>query len=127
MKEIKIINKVVGIMYLDTSEEWRYKLLDSNKNYVGYTCSWDEENDLEKIIIKLINIKDITEIVNLGFCNNMIFGKSTNDLLDTYSEFVYNSDYYERDSFNIKEIEETIEEYHNQIGDNYFIVDYDEL
>lgn len=126
-KEIKIENKTLGTMYLDTSEEERIKLLDSNKEYVGYTCYY-EEKDIQETINELIEIKHISDIVNLGFCNNMIFGESFEDVIDVYTEYIEDCDISEETKdFNIKELKESVSDYINVIGNNYFLVDYDEL
>lgn len=126
-KEIKIENKHLGNMYLDTSEEDRIKLLDSNKEYVGYTCYY-EEKDIQETINELIEIKHISDIVDLGFCNNMIFGESFEDVIDVYTEYIEDCDISEETKdFNIKELKESISDYINVIGNNYFLVDYDEL
>lgn len=126
-KEIKIENKTLGTMYLDLIEEERIKLLDSNKEYVGYIY-YTEEKDIQKTINELIEIKHISDIVNLGFCNNMIFGESFEDIIDEYIEYNENCDISDEEKeWNIKELKESISEYINQIGNNYFLVDYDEL
>lgn len=127
MKEIKIENKVLGTMYLDLTEDERIKLLDSNKNYVGYTCYLDfEKGYIEEIINKLSEIRHISEIVDLGFCNNMIFGKSVDDLVEVYQEFINHNSFGEEE-ISLAEAKEEISDYINVIGDNYFLVDYDEL
>lgn len=126
-KEIKVENKTLGTMYLDLFEKERIKLLDSNKEYVGYTCYF-EEKDIQETINKLIEIKHISDIVNLGFCNNMIFGESFEDVIDVYIEYNENCDISEEEKdFNIKELKESVSEYINQVGNNYFLVDYTEL
>ena len=126
-KLLEIENEHLGIMYLDLSEEERIKLLDSNKEYVGYTYYY-EEKDIQKTINALIEIKHISDIVNLGFCNNMIFGESFDDIIEIYIEYNENCDISEEEKdFNIKELKESVSEYVNQIGNNYFLVDYTEL
>lgn len=125
--EFKIENKVLGTMYLDLSENERIKLLDSNKNYVGYTCYFEFEKEYkEEIINKLSEIKHISDIVNLGFCNNMIFGKSVDDLAEVYQEYINNNSFGDKE-ISLTEAKEEVSDYINVIGDNYFLVDYDEL
>lgn len=127
MEEIKIENKTLGTMYLDLFEEERIKLLDSNKNYVGYICYLEfEKGYIEEIINKLSEIKHISEIVDLGFCNNMIFGKSVDDLAEVYQEYINHNSIF-GEEINLIEAKEEISSYINVIGDNYFLVDYDEL
>lgn len=127
MKTIKIENKHLGNMYLDTSEEERIKLLDSNKEYVGYIGYLEfEKGYIEEIINKLSEIKHISEIVNLGFCSNMIFGKSVDDLAEVYQEYINHNSIFGKE-INLIEAKEEISDYINVIGNNYFLVDYDEL
>ena len=116
---IKIENKHLGTMYLDVSEEERIKLLDSNKNYVGYV----EDDDLPRKIAELEEMTNIYDIVDLGFNSNMMFGKSIEDVVETYMDYI--DGYVEENDAN--EIKESLSEYINVIGNNYFLVDYHEL
>lgn len=122
--EIKIENETLGTMYLDLNERKRIKLLDSDKEYVGYIYYF-EEKDIQKTINDLIKIKHISNIVDLGFCDNMIFGESFDDIVEIYIEHIETSE--EENDFDIKELKESLSEYVNQIGNNYFLVDYTEL
>ena len=128
MELIKIENKYLGTMYLDITEDNRIKLLDSNQEYVGYVCTYELEKDIQETINKLIEIKHISDIVDLGFCNNMCFGKSINDVLDEYDEFIENCDIDENEIEENKSIlRKSLANYINIIGNNYFLVDYTEL
>lgn len=126
MSRIKIKNPVLGAMFLDLNEENRIKLLDSNKSYVGYVYTDELEKDVQYYVEKLTEIKDVCEIVELGFCNNMIFGKSINDLVEEYMDYCDDCDYSDL-SNKFEEAKETIEAYINVIGNDYFLVDFDEL
>ena len=119
---IKIENKHLGTMYLDVSEEERIKLLDSNKKYVGYVCTFDD-HDLSRKIAELEEMANIYDIVDLGFNSNMMFGKSIEDVVETYMDYI--DGYVEENDAN--EIKESLSEYINVIGNNYFLVDYHEL
>ena len=122
MKEIKVVNKVLGTMYLDVSEEERIKLLDSNKEYVGYVCTFDD-HDLPRKIAELEKMTNIYEIVDLGFNSSMMYGKSIEDVVETYMDYI--DGYCEENDVN--KIKESLYEYINVIGNNYFLVDYHEL
>ena len=118
MNTIEIKNPFLGTMFLDLDEEDRIKLLDSNKNYVGYVCTDELEKDVKYYVEKLTKIKKIVGLVDLGFCSNMIFGKSLQDLADSFSRYEYDKGCFGK---------EVLEEYSNIIGSNYILVDFDEL
>lgn len=121
MKEIK--NKL-GTMYFEIVED-KFKLYDENKEYIGYVevaTDFLHMEDIALLPLQLSQIEHISEIVDLGFCSNMMFSTSHKDVI------------YQLEVFYREEDEDFDEEYFydidfpvNVIGGNYFIVDFTEL
>lgn len=121
MKEIK---SKLGTMYFEIVED-KFKLYDENKEYIGYVEVATEFLHMEDIVLlplKLAQIEHISEIVDLGFCSNMMFSTSHKDVI------------YQLETFFREEDEDFDEEDFydcdfpvNVVGGNYFIVDFTEL
>lgn len=131
MKEIKT---KLGVLYHKIEEE-RFKLYDSDKEYIGYISTLDlDTNDLTKAIKQVEEIKNIYDLVDLGFGINMMFATDKEDLEDMFLEYDFEceeEDYQEYiETHTTEEYEELIKEYDlpiNRVGENYFIIDYTEF
>lgn len=117
MKEIK---SKLGTMHFEIIED-RFKLYDSDQEYIGYvdlaSGNFNEE-DIPLLIEDLEQIDHISKIVDLGFCRNMIFGNSRKEVINyllTFQDedFVSAEDYEDLDVI-------------NRVRNNYFLVDFDE-
>lgn len=131
MKEIKT---KLGVLYYKIEEE-RFKLYDSDKEYISYISTLDlDTNDLTKAIKQVEEIKNIYDLVDLGFGINMMFATDKEDLEDMFLEYDFEceeEDYQEYiETHTTEEYEELIKEYDlpiNRVGENYFIIDYTEF
>lgn len=131
MKEIKT---KLGVLYYKIEEE-RFNLYDSDKEYIGYIMEWHlETKDLTKGIKQLEDIKNIYDLVDLGFGINMMFATNQEDLEDMFVEYDFEckeEDYQEYiETHTTEEYQELLKEYDlpiNRVGDNYFIMDYTEF
>lgn len=121
---MKKINGKLGTMYFEIVQD-KFKLYDSNEEYVGYVDTATDFLHMEDIALlplQLSQMEHISQIVSLGFCYNMMFSNTNADvvirnLIDYALEEEYISDEKE-----LEEIEINI----NQIGNNYFVVDFTE-
>lgn len=119
MKEI--YNNKLGFMYFEIVED-KFKLYDEYEKYIGYVEMASGRLTLEDIALlplKLSEMYHITEIVDLGFCSNMMYGDSEKSVLRQLKWFAEENGY---ENFNEDELDIDI----NELGQYYFIVDYDE-
>lgn len=119
MKEI--FNKKLGFISFEIVDD-KFKLYDEYDKYIGYVETASGRLTLEDIALlplKLSEMLHITEIVDLGFCNNLIYGESEKDVLKQLKWFAEENGY---DDFNEDELDIDI----NELGKYYFIVDFDE-
>lgn len=112
----KPLETKLGTFYIsnDSERELFYcKLYDSNKEWVANIT-------YKSTINKLINMESIEDFVEIGISDNAIWNNDLNELFDTYVDIV-GSDYieeYEKDL-------ELFKEYVNQVGEIYFVLDFD--
>lgn len=122
MKEIN--NKKLGAMYFEIVDD-KFKLYDEHQDYIGYVEVSTDFLHMEEIALlpmQLSQITHISEIVDLGFCGNMMFGTSYKDVLRQL-EFFFRE---ENENFNKEDFEDNDWPI-NEVGCNYFIVDFTEL
>lgn len=108
------LNTPVGTFYIESDEtdsDIAFVLCDSNKEFIANCYERSICNDLT-------TIKHISDIVDLGVGNNMIFGKSKQDCIEEYKEYA-SMDYEDYEAPDDLPI--------NVVGSNYFIIDYTEL
>lgn len=131
MKEIKT---KLGVLYYKIEEE-RFKLYDSDKEYIGYIMEWHlDTKDLTKAIKQVEEIEEIYDLVDLGYGMNMMFATDKEDLEDMFVEYDFegkDEDYQEYiETHTTEEYKELLKEYDlpiNRVGENYFIMDYTEF
>lgn len=112
----KPLETKLGTFYIsnDSERELFYcKLYDSNKNWVANIT-------YKSTINKLINMKSIEDFVEIGISDNAIWNNDLNELFDTYVDIV-GSDYIEEYDKDL----ELFKEYVNQVGEIYFVLDFD--
>ena len=118
---MKKLETKFGTMYYEEIDG-KFKLYDSNQEYIGYVetatgnLTNEEINELPK---KIQEIEHISDIVNLGFCWNMMFNDSSEeDLIQQFKELGIEEEYLEEND----DVDLDI----NRVGNIFFIVDYNE-
>jgi hypothetical protein len=112
----KLWNSDLGLFNFEITEG-RFKLYDSNEEYIGYVnIENDTQEEICSLAIKVSQISELSDLVELGFCNNVIWGSIEEDLIDYYKELT------EIDIDN-----EDLDLPINEVGGIYFIVDYTEF
>ena len=118
---MKKIETKFGTMYYEEIDG-KFKLYDSNQEYIGYVETetgnlTDEE--IKELPKKIQEIEHISDIVDLGFCWNMMFNDiSEEDLIQQFKEHVIEEEYLEEND----DVDVDI----NRVGNIFFIVDYNE-
>lgn len=118
----KIVNDDLGIMYFEVVDD-KFKLYDSDEEYIGYIetkSGFRSEEDLFYLPLKLTLINHVSELVDLGFCWNMLFNVgSKENVIEQLINYGIEENY-------INDRDELGEVNVNRIGTNYFIVDFNE-
>ena len=115
------IETTLGIVYLDYTEQ--------GSGFICALCDSDEEFIAniynEEIIHKLSSLKHISDLADIGVCNNLCFAEDRRLAARYCAEYLkeLEEDYDEPTDEEI----DALEEYVNRIGDNFFIVDYTEI
>lgn len=118
----KIVNDDLGIMYFEVVND-KFKLYDSDEEYIGYIetkSGFRSEEDLFYLPLKLTLINHVSELVDLGFCFNMLFNVgSKENVIEQLINYGIEENYInDRDELGEVDV--------NRIGINYFIVEFNE-
>lgn len=121
---MKQINGKLGTMFFEIVQD-KFKLYDSNQEYVGYVevaTDFLHAEEIALLPLQLAQMEHISEIVDLGFCYNLVFSNTNkNGAIRNLIDFVLEEKHITDEKFlDVKEIDV------NQIGNNYFIVDFTE-
>lgn len=115
----KKLKTIYGDFYYTTDEEpecFYCKLYDSNKNWVAnITC--------ESTIEKIKNMQIMEDFVKIGIADNVIWSDDIDDLFDNFMETLQ-IEYIEEEY--VDEFE-YFRDYVNQVGNTYFVLDYDNI
>lgn len=116
--ELKNLN---GFMFVNRGEidNSRWCFYDENGEFIDTLYGTD--NEIKKDITKISKIKHISELVDIGLCLNMMYGRDLNDLLETWNDYIQE----EFEPYTLEEFKENIP--YNKVGDFYFVVNYTEI
>ena len=117
MKEIK---SKIGTMYFEIVED-KFKLYDSEQEYIGYVelaSGLFDEKDIELLKEDLTEMEYISDIVDLGFCYNIIWGSSKKEVIQHLATFKENDEDFNAEDYEDLDI--------NRVGNKYFLVDFGE-
>ena len=121
---MKQINGKLETMFFEIVQD-KFKLYDSNQEYVGYVevaTDFLHAEEIALLPLQLAQMEHVSKIVDLGFCYNMMFSDTNKDVvIRNLIDFALEEEYI-TDEKEFEEIEIDV----NQIGNNYFIVDYAE-
>lgn len=121
---MKQINGKLGTMFFEIVQD-KFKLYDSNQEYVGYVevaTDFLHAEEIALLPLQLAQMEHVSKIVDLGFCYNMMFSDTNKDVvIRNLIDFALEEEYI-TDEKEFEEVEIDV----NQIGNNYFIVDYAE-
>ena len=117
----KELKTPLGIVYLNDDEQSS-----------SFICAlWDSDKELianiydERTIKALETITHISDLADIGVCNNLCFAEEKRLTAQYCAEYLKEAE-EDYDEPTREEID-ALEEYVNRIGDNYFIVDYTEI
>ena len=116
----KELKTPLGIVYLDysTGDSFLCTLFDSDQEFIANIYS-------EKTIEKLEKITHISDLADIGVCDNLCFAEDRMLAAKYCAEYLKEAD-EDYDEPTDEEID-ALEEYVNRIGDIFFIVDYTEI
>ena len=121
---MKQINGKLETMFFEIVQD-KFKLYDSNQEYVGYVevaTDFLHAEEIALLPLQLAQMEHVSKIVDLGFCYNMMFSDTNKDVvIRNLIDFALEEEYI-TDEKEFEEVEIDV----NQIGNNYFIVDYAE-
>ena len=119
----EIIHSKIGNLYLELNEESeKLKLYGSNREYIGYL----ELESCESIEIeaeKLGKIISPYDIVDLGYCENMMCGNSELDLFNTLFDYLNTFE----NNYSLADTLQILNENKIEVGDYYIITNYHEI
>ena len=119
----------IGVIYTYETQD-KLKLYDSDEEYIGYVEIGNKTtNEVLKIINKLLKIKHISDLVDLGFCENVLFSDGLVDLKYHFIDYGIEEGIFEienEEEIDYKTLLEDYESYFeiNRIGRYYFMVDF---
>ena len=117
LKKIELKNMVGAFYYgLDVIDNACYNLFDENKNYISSFYA-PTQAKLKDKINRISEIYDIACLVDLGFCLNISWGYSLEELYEQFLDLCN----YDDEEYTYEEFLENVPI--NVVGKTYFIVD----
>lgn len=119
----------IGVVYTYETQN-KLKLYDSDEEYIGYVEIGNKTpNEILKLINELLNINHISNLVDLGFCENVLWANSIVDLKCEFIDYGVEEGIIEVENEEDIDYKTLLEDYEsyldiNRVGNWYFIVDF---
>lgn len=125
--------KDVGIIHIHANQTTLI-LFDSVKSYIGQiSIEHKTMDEILQVVNDLLNIKHISELVNLGFCSSMMYDTMFEiDVQEKFVEYGIKEGLIKGKDNQIltcKDVEKIAKDFNlhiNLVGDVYFITNYDD-